>query len=199
MFLYRTQKTHPSLFVSYEKEKLEILSGSKRMRIDPSTSGSSQRSMSIKDFVRTTQNQMLVSQSTLDKAIIKYVMMDNIPFSTVESPYFRKVALLGLKSSLHVMTQKTLVKKLETKYNEMKEAMKTTLDEIDYVATTADAWTKHRRSYLGVTIHWIEPESLERKSAALALRRLTGRHTFDVLAAAIHDIHKEYVVHNKVN
>ena len=49
-----------------------------------------------------------------------------------------------------------------------------------------------------MTAHWINPENLQREDVALACRRITGRHTFDVLAKAINDIHTEYHIQNKV-
>ena len=48
------------------------------------------------------------------------------------------------------------------------------------------------RGYLGVTAHKINDRTLKRHSAALACRRLTGSHTYDVLAEALSDIHHEY-------
>ena len=82
------------------------------------------------------------------------------------------------------------------------EAMKTKLKQalscIDYVATTTDCWTAHHRSFLGVTCHWIDEVSLQRCSAALACRPLKGSHTFDVLASALDDVHREYHIQNKV-
>lgn len=39
---------------------------------------------------------------------------------------------------------------------------------------------------------------MERQSAALACKRLKGSHTFDVLAAAIDDIHCQYKIRGKV-
>ncbi|GAA6102325.1 uncharacterized protein LOC117808543 [Tachysurus ichikawai] len=55
-----------------------------------------------------------------------------------------------------------------------------------------------QRSYLGVTCHWIDNTSLERHSAALACRPVKGSHTFDVLAAALEEIHSEYQIREKV-
>ncbi len=65
-------------------------------------------------------------------------------------------------------------------------------------ATTTDCWTARQRSYLGVTCHWIDNTSLERHSAALACRPVKGSHTFDVLAAALEEIHSEYHIREKV-
>ncbi|KYN30235.1 hypothetical protein ALC57_00303 [Trachymyrmex cornetzi] len=53
-------------------------------------------------------------------------------------------------------------------------------------------------SYLGMTVHWINPETLERESAALACRRIKGKHTYDVLAQAINSVFLEYHIQNKV-
>ncbi len=49
-----------------------------------------------------------------------------------------------------------------------------------------------------MTAHWVNPTDLTRQSAPLACRQLRGSHTFDVLAAALNDIHSEYGIRNKV-
>lgn len=54
------------------------------------------------------------------------------------------------------------------------------------------------RSYLGITVHWIDTTTLKRESAALACRRMKGKHTYDVLAKAINSIFLEYHIQNKV-
>ncbi|MCI4382876.1 hypothetical protein PGIGA_G00019840, partial [Pangasianodon gigas] len=48
------------------------------------------------------------------------------------------------------------------------------------------------------TAHWVDPNSLERCSVALACRQLKGPHTFDVLACALNDILSEFGIQNKV-
>ncbi|KAJ8349349.1 hypothetical protein SKAU_G00244790 [Synaphobranchus kaupii] len=52
---------------------------------------------------------------------------------------------------------------------------------VDHIATTTDCWSVRRRSFVGITAHWIDPDSLKRCSAALACKQLRGSHTFDVL------------------
>ena len=43
-----------------------------------------------------------------------------------------------------------------------------------------------------MTAHWIGADTLQRKSAALACARVTGKHTFDVIADKIYKIHSQY-------
>uniref|UniRef100_T1J3L4 DUF659 domain-containing protein n=1 Tax=Strigamia maritima TaxID=126957 RepID=T1J3L4_STRMM len=49
------------------------------------------------------------------------------------------------------------------------------------------------QSYLGITIHWINPNNFNRESAALACLRLIGNHTHEAIAAAIEEILAKYV------
>ena len=48
-----------------------------------------------------------------------------------------------------------------------------------------------RRSYLGVTAHWIS-DGLSRPSAALACCRLKGSHSFNVVADCLISVHTKY-------
>ena len=77
----------------------------------------------------------------------------------------------------------------------------TLIDELQKstdASTTIDAWTSRRRSYLGETIHWYDKGSLQRRNACLAIRRVRGSHTYDVLAKLIEDIHVEFLVTSKL-
>ena len=80
----------------------------------------------------------------------------------------------------------------------MEQKFKVALDVIDAVSTTANVWTGHNRSYLGMTAHWINPITLMRCKAALCCTRVVGRHTYDVLAAKIEHVHSSYGLTRKV-
>lgn len=54
------------------------------------------------------------------------------------------------------------------------------------------------RSFLGVTVHFMDEGSLEKKSAALACQRLSGRHTYDVIASALHAVFLDYKILHKI-
>ena len=85
---------------------------------------------------------------------------------------------------------------VEEQYNTMRTEIKAHLSTVDYVCTTADAWSDAKRDYLGVTAHTLD-SFLKRHSFAIACRRLEGRHTYDVLAAALEAIHTEFNIQYK--
>ena len=86
--------------------------------------------------------------------------------------------------------------RIENAFDEMKKEMRTSLASIDFVCATADCWSSSNRSYLGVTIHWLD-ESMSQKSQALACKRIVGSHTYDVLAEALESILLEFQVQMK--
>ncbi|XP_065323787.1 uncharacterized protein LOC135930915 [Gordionus sp. m RMFG-2023] len=96
-----------------------------------------------------------------------------------------------------VLCRQTLMNKIADNFKVMKDALIVELSDISYVCTTADSWTHNRRAYLGITGHWLDPP-LKRRSVALALKRIIGCQTYDVLANKIIDIHKSFRIHNKV-
>ncbi len=54
--------------------------------------------------------------------------------------------------------------------NQLEKTLVSHFSKVSYVATTTDCWTAHQQSYLGVTAHWIDEETLEWRSAALVVR-----------------------------
>ena len=54
------------------------------------------------------------------------------------------------------------------------------------------------RSYLGMTVHWIDTDTLKQCKAAIVCVRITGHHTYDVIASRIEHIHASYGLNGKV-
>ncbi|KAJ8346649.1 hypothetical protein SKAU_G00280500 [Synaphobranchus kaupii] len=65
------------------------------------------------------------------------------------------------------MSRPTLRSSIAEATKTMKKKVIAAMREVEYIATT-DCWTTRRCSFMGVTAHWLDPDSLDRRSAALA-------------------------------
>ncbi|XP_045024400.1 uncharacterized protein LOC123469455 [Daphnia magna] len=139
----------------------------------------------------------IVTQDNLNSWVMNFIIVDMLPLNTVEKPGFLNlVSSLAPHLVLHGRTFFTAL--LETTYQERKQQLIDALLTCTDAATTADAGTCCRKSYLGETIHWFDVGNLQRKSACLVIQRITGRHTFDVLADVIENLHNEFGVTSKL-
>ncbi|XP_058601280.1 uncharacterized protein LOC131520814 [Onychostoma macrolepis] len=137
------------------------------------------------------------SQKTIDLAVVNFIVQGLHPFGVVEQTGF--VDLIHCtQPDYTVMSRTTLRERIDKCTKQMKEKLKNAVQTVKYIATTTDCWTAHRQSFIGATAHWIEPDTLERKSVALACKRLKGTHSYDVLASALNDIHSEYNIREKI-
>jgi len=137
-----------------------------------------------------------MSQSSIDKAIVRYVVRGLQPFSIVEKEPFREL-IKAFQPHAKIISRPTLCSRIEDAAKKVKKGVTEAMRAVDHIATTTDCWSV-RRSFIGVTAHWVDPDSLTRRSAALACRQLGGSHTFDVLAGALNDIHSEYGIRDKI-
>ncbi|KAG1924762.1 zinc finger BED domain-containing protein, partial [Pimephales promelas] len=166
---------------SKRKKETTSSSSSKQRRIDQMISGGAKQ----------------VSQATLDKLVINFICEGLQPFSVVEQPAF-KTMINTLHPSATLMSRPTVLLRIQEAAMHVRKAITAKLRNVEFVSTTTDCWSVRQRSYIGFTAHWIDNETLERKSAALACKRLRGHHTFDVLASALDDIHSQYHIRDKI-
>uniref|UniRef100_A0A671QI13 HAT C-terminal dimerisation domain-containing protein n=1 Tax=Sinocyclocheilus anshuiensis TaxID=1608454 RepID=A0A671QI13_9TELE len=135
----------------------------------------------------------------LKKLVAWYIVENMLSISTVDSPSFwciiEKIPTNNKASLPH---RKMFAAYLEREYAMMEASLKATLEEVGFISTTADIWTANNRSYMGVTLHWMDRNTLKGNKAALACKRLRGRHTFDVIAAELEQIHSSYGLLNEV-
>ncbi|XP_051800722.1 uncharacterized protein LOC127532731 [Acanthochromis polyacanthus] len=123
-----------------------------------------------------------------------------LPISTVESPSFRSILrkIQTADGQESTSDRKTFASYLEKCYSKMESELKSTFERLEYVSTTADIWTCHNKSFLGMTAHWINPNNFKREKAAIACRRIKGRHTYDVVASEIEHVHSAFGLTHKV-
>ena len=86
---------------------------------------------------------------------------------------------------------------ITSRYTDVKVGLKKSLEKVNHVCATADLWTTRRRSFLGVTIHWYT-EELERRSGCLAIRRVKGTHSYDVIGRILEQIFSEFEILYKI-
>ncbi|KAL3237879.1 hypothetical protein MRX96_048154 [Rhipicephalus microplus] len=96
------------------------------------------------------------------------------------------------------MNRKSLANQIDILYREQKASLSAALEKASTVCCRADCWTASNRSFLGVTLYYIDEESLERRSAALVYQRLSGHHTYDVIATVLHAVFVEYKIVHKI-
>uniref|UniRef100_A0A3Q3MSV0 BED-type domain-containing protein n=1 Tax=Labrus bergylta TaxID=56723 RepID=A0A3Q3MSV0_9LABR len=152
----------------------------KRKRAEDKSAGKSQTKQQKLSFSRSA---VLLEPREVRRLVAEYVVEDMQPLSTVESPAFKK-----------------LVSKIPTNASNDKvtaaAALKKTLDAQQYVSTTADIWSANNKSFMGVTVHWIDADALTRKKAAIACKRFRGRHTYDAITTELEDIFSQYGLTN---
>uniref|UniRef100_A0A1Y1N367 hAT-like transposase RNase-H fold domain-containing protein n=1 Tax=Photinus pyralis TaxID=7054 RepID=A0A1Y1N367_PHOPY len=98
--------------------------------------------------------QKLSKQKQLDKNIMQYVTCSMKPLSTVDDPYFIKI-ITDLNPELKTMSRRTLGRNIDKSYAETMQKLKTILQNINHVSTTADIWSTKHKSFMGVTAHWV--------------------------------------------
>ncbi|KAI4895264.1 hypothetical protein NFI96_011744, partial [Prochilodus magdalenae] len=138
-----------------------------------------------------------VSQGTVDRLLIRLICEGHHPFTLVEQPGFKDFAA-ALNPQCKVLSRPTLKNRIAEAAGQMKTKMISYFGNVNYACITTDCWSAHQKSYIGVTCHWIDKETFERRSALLACKRLRGSHTFDVLAGALDDSHCHYRIRGKV-
>ena len=117
---------------------------------------------------QATLQRRSVSLMEVRKVVTEYIIDDMLPLSTVESSAFRKLVNELSPCPVQLLDRKALSSHIEQAYESMVRKIKDTLEGVDNVSTTADVWMAHHRSYLGMTVHWIDQTSLKRQKAAIA-------------------------------
>jgi len=179
-----------SEYQSYKDNKQsQTLKGLKR-KAEEANVPTSAKKMRIQSKITITAPARVVTQDAVDQLVTEYIVKGMCPLSTVEKESFINL-IEGLAPGKKVLSRKTLSVKIYDTHKSMTERLKAQLDSVEYVCTTADIWSTNNKSYLGMTVHWID-EDLTRKSVALGCRRFIGSHTYDKIGELISELHGQF-------
>lgn len=98
----------------------------------------------------------------------------------------------------HMVSPNNLKQIIAQKFDEHKTTLTTLLSLAEYVCCTADIWSTKRKSFMGVTVHWIDKDTLERQSKLLCCRRFYSPHDNVRIAELLSDIYTEFGITFKV-
>lgn len=73
----------------------------------------------------------------------------------------------GLNPAVDIWTRKTLTEKLQLRCRNLKDKLTNIISEQQWVCVTADIWSTKARSFMGMTCHWLNAQSLDRSSSTL--------------------------------
>ncbi|KAM7296462.1 uncharacterized protein ISCGN_021620 [Ixodes scapularis] len=132
-----------------------------------------------------------LTQLKVDNLIVKFVVDGLHSLSTFEEPGFIQL-VTGLRPRTSVMSRRSLGRRIDKEWEKFLDDAREKFSGQSYVATTADIWSTHHRSFMGVTVHWIDADTLSRRSLALACRRFPGSHTYDRIAEMLEDIRQSF-------
>ncbi|UYV68193.1 hypothetical protein LAZ67_5003332 [Cordylochernes scorpioides] len=147
-----------------------------------------------KSEVKTEKsNENKITQEQFDENILKYFIHSMIPLRAVEDPYFSKIFtdLEISEMGLTLMSRRSLGRRIENHYETQVAKIKSKLKEASYVCTEIDIWSSKKRSFIGVTAHWITND-LRRVSVALACQRFKGVHSYNRLSDIIQEINDHF-------
>ena len=106
----------------------------------------------------------LLSKENLGRLTINMVTESLLPMSFVDQPSFKEL-IPACQPEVELPTRYSITKGLEKRQEDA-------MAKVEWISTTTDCWSAHRRSYLGVTAHWLSADSFNRESAALACQRI---------------------------
>ncbi|KAL1251292.1 hypothetical protein QQF64_019088 [Cirrhinus molitorella] len=137
-----------------------------------------------------------IPKKRLDNKLLKMMVKDMQPYNIVNDEGFREF-VYALDPRYQLPSRSTLIRNLEEQYDTTKTSLKKKMEEADHISVTTDMWTSiNTEAYLAVTAHFIIDDSL--MSCLLDVHRFPQRHTADEIAAALHEIFRDFNIENKV-
>ncbi|XP_024886880.1 zinc finger BED domain-containing protein 4-like [Temnothorax curvispinosus] len=126
-------------------------------------------------------------------AIVYMIAVDRQSFSMVEDEGFRN--LLSIVAPLYtVPCRKTITKRTDEKYELLSSIIKTMLSKAEHLCLTTDIWTEpfNTRSYIGITVHYINFEAMRLECISLGIKELEKSHNAEYISIIISEVLNEW-------
>ncbi|KAL4090730.1 hypothetical protein QTP88_025511 [Uroleucon formosanum] len=137
------------------------------------------------------------SKQEVNELVFEYIICEIRPLVTVEKRSFKKLILRLTHSNDEsiIPNRKQILQLLKNSYNSYVSMLSDLIQKSKLICTTADIWSGNNKSYLGMTCHFIDPITYERKSFVLGCKRIIGCHTYLNITETMTCMTQEYNIH----
>lgn len=131
----------------------------------------------VHSFAQKVQSKSapLLSRKDFEFEILSMLVEDMQPIATVERSSFKKL-FKHLLPHVDLPSRRTLGRNIDDMYESHKQQLIEELNHINYISTTVDLWSSHKRGFLGITAHCIDKSTLQRVSHVLTCQRFKHSH-----------------------
>lgn len=191
-FVKHLKRIHLQKFTEYENYKKEKLNKKRDLdTVNPSTS--MLHNKMHQTTLTTLRQKKFVSQEEFNKRVVHFVVNTISAVSIIDHPSF-KALFDGF--NLKVMGRKSLMNTIHAMFQSHQDDLKLKISNQRFLCSTADIWSSKRRSFIGVTLHWLD-SNLQRVSVAIACQRFPGVHNYKAIAEMLHAIYIKYGIKNQ--
>jgi hypothetical protein len=141
-------------------------------------------------FSKVATGSIAATQTRFEQSLVEMLIEDMQPIGSVERSGFQKFCkqcILYCK----VPNRRALNRRLQHLYESSKIETTEAFGKAKWMSATADVWSAHKRAFMGITVHYVNHETLRLESVALCCRRFRHAHTGEAIAKMLHDILQE--------
>ena len=210
---------HPKFYIAYEERhkaavKAVESSKAKQVSVKPPRTGSKNNntvlaalgmSATITPYLDQSKSFKKYShddprQKKINENIAFLIGSSTLPLSLTSNPAFKKL-IHDLNPHAVVPERTKVEKEVDKLWEKVRGAIEEGIRVARKVAITTDIWTSKnmKSSYLGVTVHYFNPETKTRSAHKIACREFPNPHTGEAIAKKIVDICQEFGMNSKVN
>ncbi|XP_025202226.1 uncharacterized protein LOC112599519 [Melanaphis sacchari] len=183
-----------NLLSHYKRVHFGMMNKLKLYKTERSSSSNSMSTSKQTKICHSTDNSGFSKKCSRQKVtdlVFNYIVEEMKPISTCEKPSFKKL-ITGLTNDNFVPDRRIINKELVNKYNCYVDDLIEKVSKQKYICLTTDIWSSLNKSYLGMTMHYIDENTYQRFSYAIACRRIEGSHNYMNIAKCISEILTSY-------
>lgn len=138
-------------------------------------------------------------KNSLERNMLRWMVMDDMAFSAIESPFFQQIFKDLPGVSLPFSSRKTVSRRIEAEFEHYRAQLINDLElNCSTIALSLDVWTSsNSKSILGVIGHWLTAE-FEYKVRVLDFVELIGSHTGENIAEILQKLLMELRIGHKL-
>ncbi|KAL4126349.1 hypothetical protein QTP88_010571 [Uroleucon formosanum] len=133
----------------------------------------------------------------ITQSICKMIIVDMLPFSTVENKGFRSF-ISTIEPLYSIPLRKSITTRIEKMYIDKSKSIKNIIENINYISLTTNGWTSRAiDSYLTFTAHYFY-DNWKLYSVTLSIEEIQESHTVENLKDSIMNVIESWNLNSKI-